>query len=87
MENETLITDFMFIDFPKLEGNPRLVNRANELRAEYVYKHIGRFKEFEHKTEEQLEKMDMSMIEKEVLYTTQAAGLIRILKEEMKEDE
>ena len=80
---KVFIADFLKIDFPELEGSPDLVYKAKQLRDEYIKKHIGRFEEFENKTEEQLEKMDLSMPEMEVLYTTQAAGLIRVLKKKM----
>ncbi len=83
MKEKLFITDFLVIDFPELEGSPDLVYRAKQLRDEYVIIHMGRFEEFENKTEEQLEKMDLSMTEMEVLYTTQAAGLIRVLKGEV----
>ena len=75
-----IITESLDIDFPQLDGNPELVYKAKLLRNRYIAKHITRFEELEHKTEEQLERMDMSMTEMEVLYTTQAAGLIRALK-------
>ena len=83
MKEKLFIADFLVIDFPELDGSPDLVYKAKQLRDEYIKKHIGRFEEFENKTEEQLEKMDLSMPEMEVLYTTQAAGLIRVLKGEV----
>ncbi len=83
MKEKLFIADFLVIDFPELDGSPDLVYKAKQLRDEYIKKHIGRFEEFQNKTEEQLEKMDLSMPEMEVLYTTQAAGLIRTLKKKM----
>lgn len=83
MKEKLFIADYLVIDFPELEGSPDLVYKAKQLRDEYIKKHIGRFEEFENKTEEQLEKMDLSMPEMEVLYSTQAAGLIRVLKKKM----
>lgn len=83
LKENLFIADFLQIDFPELDGSPDLVYKAKQLRDEYIKKHMGRFEEFENKTEEQLEKMDLSMPEMEVLYTTQAAGLIRVLKKKM----
>ena len=80
------IADFLCIDFPEFDGNTELVQRAKKLRDKYIIKHMARFRKFEHKTDEQLEKMDLIMIEMQVLYTTQAAGLIRVLKKELEED-
>lgn len=77
---KVFIAEFLKIDFPELDGNSELVYKAKIFRDRYIAKHIKRFKEFENKSEEQLDKMDLSITEMQVLYTTQAAGLIRTLK-------